>query len=156
MLTLSPAWHGRLRAAGRVRNLLLQTLVIHPALLFFLLFVLGAHNTGSAGQMLLNEAERLVRDAPAGQVWGCAPQATREADFPPASLQTLRDGAPVPAGLKTAPPPFTCVKAPESREAWINETNGTLLMLYKTVVLLSILASLVTWGIRRLAKGACA
>lgn len=153
MLIHSPVWHGRLRAVRGLTNLLMQTLVIHPALLFFLLFVLDTHNTGSAGQMLLNEAERLVRDAPAGQVWGCAPQATLEADFPPASLQTLRDGAPVPADLKTAPPPFTCVKAPESREVWINETNDTLLMFYKTGVLLSVFSAVVMWHFRRREKG---
>ncbi|HCR0227211.1 hypothetical protein FHW04_003836 [Pantoea sp. AN62] len=39
MLTLSPVWHGRLRAVNRVRNLLLQTLVIHPALLSFIVSV---------------------------------------------------------------------------------------------------------------------
>ena len=39
MLTLSPVWHGRLRAARGLTNLLMQTLVIHPALLSFIVSV---------------------------------------------------------------------------------------------------------------------
>lgn len=154
MLTLSPVWHGRLRAARGLTNLLMQTLVIHPALLFFLLFLLSAHqHAGGAGQMLLDEAEKLVRDAPAGQVWGCVSPATPVMAFPPASLTALRDGTPVPDALKTAPPPVKCVKTAVSREAWAAKTSGTLLFLYKTAVMLSVISNLAVWHLRRRAKG---
>ncbi len=153
MLTLSPVWHGRLRAARGLTNLLMQTLVIHPALLFFLLFLLSAHNTGGAGQMLLSEAENLVRDAPAGQVWGCVSPATPVMSFPPASLTALRDGTPVPDALKTAPPPVKCVKTAVSREAWAAEAGSTLLFLYRTAVMLSVISGLAVWHFRRRAKG---
>ncbi|NIG21336.1 hypothetical protein F3J37_21935 [Pantoea sp. Al-1710] len=134
MLTFSPVWHGRLRAARGLPNLLLQTLVIHPALLFFLLFLLMSHNAGSAGRMLLNAAENLVRNAPPGQVWDCASQTP--------SATTLPQGAPAP-----------CIKSPLSAEAWAARTDGTLLSLYECGVLLSLTVSLATWALRRRAQG---
>ena len=138
MLTFSPVWYGRLRAARGLTNLLLQTLVIHPALLFFLLFLLSAHHAGGAGQMLLDEAEKLVRNAPAGQVWGCVSQT------PP---------APVPEDLHADTMPAPCIKSPLSAEAWAVRTDGTLLSLYECGVLLSLTVSLATWALRRRAQG---
>lgn len=149
MLTFSPVWHGRLRAVRGLTNLLKQTLVIHPALLFFLVFLMSAHQAGGSGQMLLDEAEKLVRDAPAGQVWGCAPPAMRMADFAPA----VNDGAPFPADFKFAPPSVRCEKAAVSREVWAAETSDTLLLLYKAGVVLSVISSLAVWHFRRLVKG---
>ncbi|QKJ89294.1 hypothetical protein PMPD1_4396 (plasmid) [Paramixta manurensis] len=149
MLTLSPLWHGRLRSAHSLTNLLLQTFVIHPALLFFMLFLLGAHNTGGAGQMILNEADKLVRDAPPGSVWACVQQATRGTTFPTVPLKSLRDDAPVSSDLRTAPPSNLCVKAPQNRADWVNEFNSTLLLLYKVGVTLSLLAHGIVWSIRR-------
>lgn len=145
MLTLSPVWHGRLRAARGLTSLLMQTLVIHPALLFFLLFLLMSHNAGSAGRMLLNAAENLVRNAPPGQVWDCASQT------PPAP--TLRQGAPVPEDLQAGTMPAPCIKSPLSAEAWAVRTDGTLLSLYECGVLLSLTVSLATWALRRRAQG---
>ncbi|MFQ1682375.1 hypothetical protein ACK08B_21265 [Pantoea dispersa] len=154
MLTLSPVWHGRLRAARGLTNLLMQTLVIHPALLFFLLFLLSAHqHAGGAGQMLLDEAEKLVRDAPAGQVWGCVSQARPLTAFPPAPLSVLREEAPVPDALKPDPTPVMCEKAAVSREAWAAEASSTLLLLYRTAVVLSVISNLAVWHLRRRAKG---
>lgn len=152
MLTLSPVWHGRLRAARLVQNLLLQTLVIHPALLFFLLFLLGAHGAGGAGQMLVNEAERLIRDAPAGQVWSCASRVSREAG-PPVTDTSRDKTVPVSREIKPAPPPVPCVKAAESREAWATETDSTLRSLYLTGVLFSIIAGVAVRTLRRRAQG---
>ncbi|KYN62852.1 hypothetical protein IU46_021930 [Pantoea agglomerans] len=152
MLTLSPVWHGRLRAARLVQNLLLQTLVIHPALLFFLLFLLSAHGAGGAGQMLVNEAERLMRDAPAGQVWSCTSRVLREAGQ--SVPDTSRDKtASVSREIKPAPPPVACVKAAESLEAWATETNSTLRGLYFSGVLFSIIAGVAVRALRRHAQG---
>lgn len=153
MLTLSPVWHGRLRAARLVQNLLLQTLVIHPALLFFLLFLLSAHGAGGAGQMLVNEAERMVRDAPAGDVWGCVSQAM-PVESRPLVPDTSRDkAAPVSSDIKPAPPAAMCVKAAVSRDAWAAQTNDTLLFLYKAGVVLSVISSLAVRHFRRRAIG---
>ena len=145
MLTFSPVWHGRLCAARGLPNLLLQTLVIHPALLFFLLFLMMSHNAGSAGRMLLNAAENLVRHAPPGQVWDCASQT------PPAT--TLPQGAPAPEDLQAYTMPAPCIKSPLSAEAWAARTDGTLLSLYECGVLLSLTVSLATWALRRRAQG---
>lgn len=153
MLTLSPVWHGRLRAVRGLTNLLLQALVIHPALLFFLLFLLMSHHAGSAGMLLLSEAERLVRDAPAGQVWGCVSQATPVTHFPTATPDELQNGVPAPEMLKPAPPPVMCDKGAVSRDAWAEQTSGTLFFLYQCGVLLSILSSLAMWIFRRRVTG---
>lgn len=153
MLTLSPVWHGRLRAARQIQNFLLQTLVIHPALLFFLLFLLSAHSPGGAGQWLLKEAETLVRDAPAGQVWGCVSQATRLETWPPVPDTSRDKAAPVSSDIRPAPPPAMCVKAAVSRDAWAAETNDTLLFLYKAGVVLSVISGLAVRHFRRRANG---
>lgn len=153
MLTLSPVWHGRLRAARLVQNLLLQTLVIHPALLFFLLFLLSAHGAGGAGQMLVNEAERLVRDAPAGQVWSCDSQATRVETRTSVPDTSRDETVPVSRDIKPAPPPVTCVEVAESREAWATETNSTLRDLYFSGVLFSIIAGVAVRTLRRRVQG---
>lgn len=142
MLTLSPVWHGRLRAARLVQNFLLQTLVIHPALLFFLLFLLSAHGAGGAGQMLVNEAERIVRDAPVGEVWGCVSQAMPVETWLPVPDTSRDKAAPVSSDIRPAPPEAMCVKAAVSRDAWAAQTNDTLLFLYKAGVVLSVLSSL--------------
>lgn len=153
MLTLSPVWHGRLRAARLVQNLLLQTLVIHPALLFFLLFLLGAHSAGGAGHLLISEAERLIRDAPAGQVWSCASQATHVETWPSVPDTSRYKSAPNSRDIKPAPPPAICVKAAVSREAWAADTNNMLRSLYLTGVLFSILATVAVRTLRRRAQG---
>ncbi|MGC0946819.1 hypothetical protein WKH55_20470 [Pantoea agglomerans] len=147
MLTLSPVWHRHLLTANRAGNFLLQTLVIHPALLFFLLFLLNAHSPGGGGQWLLNEAEKLVRDAPAGQVWGCVSQAMPVKAFPPAPLTEPSNGASVPS------PPGMCVKAAVSRDAWAAQTNDTLLFLYKAGVVFSVISGLAVRHFRRRVNG---
>lgn len=153
MLTFSPVWHGRLRAARGLTNLLMQTLVIHPALLLFLLFLLSAHHAGGAGQMLLNEAEKLVREAPAGQVWGCVPQDLPVKASLPVASGKPQHSAPVPDALTAAPTPVMCEKATVSREAWAQETSSTLQLLYKSAVALSVASQLVVWILRRQVKG---
>lgn len=153
MLTFSPVWHGRLRAARGLTNLLMQTLVIHPALLFFLLFLLSAHHAGGAGQMLLTEAEKLLRDAPPGQVWDCVPQDRPLKAFPPATPDDIQHGAPAPDSLKPASTPVMCEKAAVSREDWAQGASTTLLFLYKTAVALSVISGLVMRLLRRRAKG---
>lgn len=153
MVTLSPVWHRHLLTANRAGNFLLQTLVIHPALLFFLLFLLSAHSSAGAGQWLLNEAEALVRDAPAGKVWGCVSQAARVETWPPVT-DALRDmAAPVSSDIKPAPSPVMCVKATMSRDAWAVETNSTLLFLYKSSVVFSVISRLAVRHLRRLVNG---
>jgi hypothetical protein len=126
MLTLSPVWHRHLLTANRAGNFLLQTLVIHPALLFFLLFLLSAHSAGGGGYLLVSEAERLIRDAPAGQVWGCVSQAMPVETWPSVPDTSREKAVPVSRDIRPAPPPVTCVKAAESRDAWATETNSTL------------------------------
>lgn len=153
MLTLSPVWHGRLRTARRVENLLLQTLVIHPVLLFFLLFLLGAHSAGGAGHLLVSEAEKLVRDAPAGQVWSCASQSTRVEAWLSVPDTSRDKTIPVSRDIKPAPSPVTCVKAAESRDVWAAETDSTLRSLYLTGVLFSIIAGVAVRILRRRAQG---
>lgn len=150
MLTLSPVWHGRLRAARLVQNFLLQTLVIHPALLFFLLFLLSAHGAGGAGQMLVTEAERMVRDAPAGEVWGCVSPVE---SWPPVPDTSRDKAAPVSSDIRPAPPAAMCVKAAVSRDAWAAQTNDTLLFLYKAGVVLSVISGLAVRHFRRRAIG---
>lgn len=153
MLILSPVWYGRLRAACRVQNLLLQTLVIHPALLFFLLFLLNVHSAGGAGQWLVNEAERLVHDAPMGQVWGCASQASRSENWPSVPDASPHKTATDSGDFKPGPPAAMCLKAAVSREAWAAQTNGTLLFFYKSGVVLSVISSWVMWHLQRRGKG---
>ncbi|RAH26700.1 hypothetical protein [Pantoea agglomerans] len=153
MLTLSPVWHGRLRATNRAGNFLLQTLVIHPALLFFLLFLLSEHGPGGVGQWLLNEAEKLVRDAPAGQVWGCVSQAMPVETWPPVPDTSRDKAAPVISDIRPAPPPAMCVKAAVSRDAWAAQTNDTLLFLYKAGVVLSVILGLAVRHFRRRVNG---
>ena len=153
MLLLSPAWQAKLRIARQLQSLLLQTFVIHPALLFFLLFLLMSRGSGSSGQLLLREAERLVRDAPAGQVWDCrAPagkgEATRQ-DLPfppqPVTTDTIR--------VTPAPAVTSCVNVAVSREDWVADANHILLSFYKGGVLLSIAASLAVRIFRRRTHG---
>ncbi|MBN1090610.1 hypothetical protein [Pantoea sp. 1B4] len=153
MLTLSPVWYGRLRATCRVQNLLLQTLIIHPALLFFLLFLLSAYGAGGAGQMLVNEAERLVCAAPAGEVWGCVSQAMPVESWPSVPDTSRDKAAPVSSDIKPAPPAAMCVKAAVSRDAWAAQTNDTLLFFYKAGVVLSVISSLAVRHFRRRANG---
>ncbi|MEN4709130.1 hypothetical protein [Pantoea agglomerans] len=153
MLTFSPVWHARLLTANRAGNFLLQTLVIHPALLFFLLFLLSAHGPGGGGQWLLNEAEALVRDAPAGQVWGCVSQAMPVETWPPVPDTSRDKAAPVSSDIRPAPPPALCVKAAVSRDAWAAQTNDTLLFLYKAGVVLSVLSGLAVRYFRRRVNG---
>lgn len=153
MVTLSPVWHRHLLTVNRAGNFLLQTLVIHPALLFFLLFLLSAHSSGGAGQWLLNEAEALVRDAPAGQVWGCVSQATRVESWPSVPDTSWDKSVPVSRDIRPAPPPVTCVKAAESRDAWATETDSTLRSLYLTSVLFSIIAGVAVRTLRLHAQG---
>lgn len=148
MLILSPLWFGRLRAARRLTNLLIQTLIVHPALLFFLLFLLAASNEGSAGQMFLREAENLVRDAPAGQVWGCRSQDRRVTEFPDALLNSGSNGAAPPVNFQAAPLSTLCVKSPIGRDAWASQTDSALLLFYKLGVLLSIALRLAVRTIR--------
>ncbi|WP_336749847.1 hypothetical protein [Pantoea vagans] len=153
MLTLSPVWYRYLLTANRAGNFLLQTLVIHPALLFFLLFLLSAHSPGGAGQWLLNEAEKLVRNAPAGEVWGCVSQAMPVETWPSVPDTSRDKAAPVSSDIRPAPPAVMCVKAAVSRDAWAAQTNDTLLFLYKAGVVLSVISSLVVRHFRRRANG---
>ncbi|OAD97874.1 hypothetical protein [Pantoea sp. OXWO6B1] len=151
MLALSPVWHGRAVAVRRLANLVLQTLVIHPALLFFLLFLWISMNAGSGGQMLLNSAESLVRDAPASQVWGCQPSPE---PTPPDVSGTAKTGtAEKFSELKPAPVTVLCKREPVSRDAWVEQTNNTLWMLYKSGVLLSLCLSICVWVYLGHAKG---
>ncbi|MFB4362966.1 hypothetical protein RAC65_20180 [Pantoea sp. BS_8] len=151
MLALSPVWHGRVAAVRRMANLVLQTLVIHPALLFFLLFLWMSAKGGSGGQMLLNSAESLVRDAPASQVWGCHPSPK---PMPPDLSGTAKTGSTEKfTELKPAPVPVMCKREPVSRDAWVEQTNNMFWMLYKSGVLLSLSLSICVWGYRGHAKG---
>ncbi|MDF7662741.1 hypothetical protein PUG81_27610 [Erwiniaceae bacterium L1_54_6] len=156
MFLLSPAWQAKLRIARQLQSLLLQAFVIYPALLFFLLFLLMSRDSGSSGQMLLREAERLVRDAPAGQVWDCRSpaqegRATRQALSLPPQPVTTDNAWPTPV-----PAVPSCVNVAESREDWVADANHILLSFYEVVVLLSIAASLAVRIFRRRTQGACA
>lgn len=149
MLIHSPVWHGRLRAVRCLTNLLMQTLVIHPALLFFLLFLLMSHGSGGSGQMLLSEAERLVRDAPAGQVWDCRSpdvkdDVSRQAPSLPPQPETTGHIRVSPANV-VAP----CVNVAVSREDWVSDANHILLSFYKAGVLLSVAAAVAVRIFRR-------
>lgn len=151
MLVLSPVWHGRALAVRRLANFVLQTLVIHPALLFFLLFLKISMDAGSGGQMLLNSAENLVRDAPTSQVWGCHPSPK---SMPPDLSGTAKKGSTEKfLELKPAPVPVLCKREPVNRDAWVEQTNNTLWMLYKSGVLLSLCLSMFVWGYRGHEKG---
>lgn len=151
MLVLSPVWHGRALAVRRLANFVLQTLVIHPALLFFLLFLKISTGAGSGGQMLLNSAENLVRDAPASQVWGCHPSPK---PMPSDLSGTAKTGSTEKfPELKPAPVPVLCKREPVNRDAWVEQTNNTLWILYKSGVLLSLCLSICVWGYRGHAKG---
>ncbi|WP_261643047.1 hypothetical protein [Erwinia mallotivora] len=148
-MTLSPVWHRRLKATRGLTNLVCQTFVIHPALFFFLFFLLAAHNSGTVGSMFLNEAERIVRDAPEGQVWDCISPASAVTEFPsiPPAAPELDDSA--LANLKAAPARVACVKTAVSRKVLAGELNSILLSLYITGVLLSIISSTAILLIRR-------
>lgn len=105
----------RLRDTGRwLRTVVMQTFVTGPALFFFVLAVMGAR--GNAGAALLQEAEGMFRDAPAGMIMHCAPTTTGRA----------------------AP----CVKEAESRDVWVAELNDALATLYTFAAVISFLTAL--------------
>lgn len=111
----------RLRDTGRwLRTVVMQTFVTGPALFFFVLTVMGAR--GNAGAALLQEAEGMFRDAPAGMIMHCAPATT---------------GRPSP--VRPAP----CVKEAESRDVWVAELNDALATLYTFAAVISLLITLV-------------
>lgn len=123
MLALSPVWHGRALAVRRLANFVLQTLVIHPALLFFLLFLKISMDAGSGGQMLLNSAENLVRDAPASQVWGCHPSPK---PMPPDLSGTAKKGSTEKfLELKPAPVPVLCKRGATTTTSRIRKCNSS-------------------------------
>jgi len=152
MYSISPAWRVRLRTAFQVRDLLLQTFFIHPALLFFVLFLLLSHHAGSSGEMLLRQAENLVRDAPDGQVWDCrTPTAEggttrQELSLPPHAM------TPDNIRATSAPAVAPCVNVVVRREDWVSGMNSVLLSLYLCGVIFSVIASLAIRGIRRRAQ----
>lgn len=148
MLLISSVWQARLTAVQRVGKLTLQTFVVWPALLFFVLFILSADKAGSGGQLLLRWAEEAVRGAPAGQAWGCQVQHVSQ------NLTAL--SASDTAWNRTAPPrppkAEPCVKAAVNRDVWIEETNDSLRGFYGTSVLISGFAGLSAWYFRSRAK----
>ncbi|MCX0497973.1 hypothetical protein [Erwinia billingiae] len=104
-----------LRDTGRwLRTVVMQTFVTGPALFFFVLAVMGAR--GNAGTALLQEAEGMFRDAPAGMIMHCAPATT----------------------VRPAP----CVKEAESRDVWVAELNDALATLYTFAAVISLLIAL--------------
>ncbi|QEW34521.1 hypothetical protein D0N50_22635 (plasmid) [Erwinia billingiae] len=114
----------RLRDTGRwLRVVLLQTFVTGPSLFLFVLAVMVAR--GNAGAALLQEAEAMFRDAPAGMVMRCAPATT--------------GGEDTPSPFRPAP----CVREAESRDAWVAEINDTLATVYTFAVGISLLIALV-------------
>ncbi|CAX53660.1 Uncharacterized protein EbC_pEb17202070 (plasmid) [Erwinia billingiae Eb661] len=114
----------RLRYTGRwLRTVLLQTFVTGPALFFFVLAVMVAR--GNAGAALLQEAEAMFRDAPAGMVMHCVPATTGGADSP--------------SPVRPAP----CVREAGSRDAWVAEINDTLATAYTFAAGISLLIALV-------------
>jgi len=115
---------------NQVTGFLLRTLVTPPAI-FGVLFLLLACN-GNVGDGLLKGAEALVRDAPAGQVWTCT--ATDNAQD---AQSAIPDAAP------------ECHRQAVARHAWVNEANHSLASLYKTGVLLSLIASVLAWLIKK-------
>ncbi len=148
MILISPVWQARLTAVQRVGKLTLQTFVVWPALIFFFLFLLSANKAGSGGQLLLTWAEEALRDAPAGQAWGCQVHQTSQ------NLTAVSTGE--HATDRTAPPqpPVAepCVRAAVSRDVWIEETNDSLRGFYETCVLISGLAGFSAWYLRSRAK----
>ncbi|MEG3126665.1 hypothetical protein SC171_16610 [Pantoea cypripedii] len=146
MYSISPVWRVRLRTAFQVRDLLLQTFVIHPA------FLLLSHHAGSSGEMLLRQAENLVRDAPDGKVWDCrTPTAEggttrQELSLPPHAM--------TPDNIRATPAPAVapCVNVVVRREDWVSGMNSVLLSLYLCGVVFSVIASLAIRGIHRRAQ----
>ena len=118
---------------NQVTGFLLRTLVTHPAILGVLFLLLACN--GNVGDGLLKGAEALIRDAPAGQVWTCGSMAYAQ-DVPSASA----DAAP------------ECHRQATARHAWVNEANRSLASLYKTGVLLSLIASVLAWLIKKRAS----
>ncbi|MEN4931774.1 hypothetical protein ABEI22_22020 [Erwinia billingiae] len=113
----------RLRDTGRwLRTVVMQTFVTGPALFFFVLAVMGAR--GNAGSSLLQAAESLLRDAPAGMVMHCVPATT--------------GGAGSPSPVRPAP----CVREAESRDVWVAELNDALATLYTFAAVISFLIAL--------------
>lgn len=113
----------RLRDTGRwLRTVVMQTFVTGPALFFFVLAVMVAR--GNAGAALLQEAEAMFRDAPAGMIMHCAPATTG------------REGSPSPVR------PVPCVREAGSRDAWVAEINDTLATAYTFAAVISFLIAL--------------
>lgn len=130
MHLLNETWRERLEKAARLTRpaslFLLRTLVIHPALLALLIYLLVSW--GSAGEMYLNAAENLVRDAPAGQVWQCRENDNKQ-DVLIAPLAHQSD----------------CSRQAISGEQYVSEVNATLMSIYQAGGMLSLMASALTW-----------
>lgn len=137
MFLLNHTWRTRFDKAAAFFTpstlFLLRTLVVHPAIFAVLLLLLMCK--GNIGEGLLNGAEGLVRDAPAGQIWACER----------ISLQGSVPSVDEAEGVE-------CRRQSVPRAVWVDEANRSLVTLYKTGVLLSLLASLLTWLIRRQAS----
>ncbi|WP_367144146.1 hypothetical protein [Pantoea stewartii] len=148
MLLISSVWQARLTAVQRVGKLTLQTFVVWPALLFFFLFLLSANKAGSGGQLLLTWAEEALRDAPAGQAWGCQVHQASQ------NLTAISTGE--HATDRIAPPQSPvaepCVRAAVSRDVWIDEANNLLREYYEICVLISGFAGFSAWYLRSRAK----
>lgn len=134
MISLTEMHRNRLADFLRVSRWLMKmvawTFVTGPALIFFLLFIIGSRP--NIGASILGQAEHMLRDAPPGQVWGCKPTARHVTDQP-----------------SPTPIPLLCAKQPESREAWINEANATLNELYILSMLISFIAGLCMWRFKK-------
>lgn len=137
MFLLNHTWRTRFDKAAAFLTpptfFLLRTLVVHPAILAVLFLLLMCR--GNIGEGLLSGAEGLVRDAPAGQVWACERISLQ------GSVPSVDEAAEV-----------ECRRQAVSRSTWVEEANRSMVTFYKTGVLLSLLASLLTWLIRRQAS----
>lgn len=133
MISLTEMHRNRLADFLRVNRWLMKmiawTFVTGPALIFFLLFIIGTRpNIGAA---ILAQAEHMLRDAPTNQVWGCKQPASHMTDQPSPSI------------------PLLCEKQSESRETWINEANANLNELYIVSMCISFIAGLYLWRLKK-------
>lgn len=112
---------------------LLRTRVVYPAIMGMLFLLLMCK--GNIGDWVLKGAEERVRDAPAGQVWAF--------ESPAIPDRVL---------LVSVTAVAECNRQAVPRSVWVDEANRSLVLLYKTGVLISLIASVLTWLIRHRAS----
>lgn len=140
MLSLSEVARHRLLKATQLSRWLARicgfTFITGPAVLFFVFFLI---NRAPPGEMLMLQAEKMLRGAPTGQVWGC-----KEPSAEPPPFTDLKSLPPV----QDASAPFSCERQAEAPDVWISRINSAFRNDYRFFCVLSLLTALAVWPVQ--------